>query len=143
VIVKITNVFAFTRSITFVKTIGQRIRHARQLRQLTQAQLARACGLSQGAIGNYESDSRRSPKNILRIADALRVEPAWLAMGTGPMETVGMQVGEATAIAQAGDWPFPSVSRARILALSPAQRQLVDSTVLALVDALEASNITP
>src|SRR5690606_37191758 len=86
VIVVITNVFAFHRPITNVNTFGNRLRYARSLRRLTQAELARACGLSQGAIGNYEADSRRSAKEIFRIAEALDVSAAWLAMGTGPME---------------------------------------------------------
>lgn len=137
VIVIITNVIAIPRPITFVNTFGSRLRHARKLRRLTQAELARACGLSQGAIGNYESDSRRSTKNIFRIAEVLRVEPAWLAMGTGPMERrSALRIADASEPAQ---WPFPEIDPARIWALAPEQRQIVSSTLESLLAALESA----
>jgi transcriptional regulator with XRE-family HTH domain len=137
VIVIITNVIAIALSITFVNTFGSRLRHARTLRRLTQAELARACGLSQGAIGNYESDSRRSTKHVFRIAEVLRVEPAWLAMGTGPMER---QAGARVAEPPSGEgWPFPEIDPARIQALTPEQRQIISSTLESLLAALESA----
>lgn len=138
-ITEITNVFRFARSITFVNTFGTRLRHARTLRQLTQKELARACGLSQGAIGNYETDSRRSPKDVFRLAEVLEVEPAWLAMGTGPMELQPMRtVAEHPHPATA--WPFPEVDPARIWALSAQQRELLAKTLSGMIAALEDSD---
>lgn len=137
VIVVITNVIAFPRPITNVNTFGSRLRHARALRQLTQAQLARACGLSQGAIGNYESDRRHNPKDVFRIAEALDVEAAWLAMGTPPMErTIGSGISEGAYLA-APAWPFPGVDPARIWALSVEQRQMLARVLDGMVTALE------
>ena len=135
-IADITNVFAFARSITFVNTFGTRLRHARTLRRLTQKELARACGLSQGAIGNYETDSRRSPKDVFRIAEALAVEPAWLAMGTGPME---LQAAGKVADHPYPEtvWPFPEIEPARVWALTPQQRELLAKTLSVMITALE------
>ena len=138
VIVVITNVFEFTRPITHVNTFGNRLRHARKLRKLTQAQLARACGLSQGAIGNYEADSRRSAKDVFRIAEALDVDPAWLAMGAGSMERPDIpRVTEHGALAMApAPWPFPGVDPAHVWALSPEQRQILASALAGMMAAM-------
>lgn len=132
----ITNVFAFTHSITIVNTFGNRLRFARNLRQLTQQELARLCGLSQGAIGNYETDSRRSPKDVFRIAEALNVEAAWLAMGTGPMEPAAPPRIADTPL-QSASWPFPGVDPDRIWALSADQREMLESTLAAMIAMFE------
>ncbi len=136
-IVVITNVFGFPRSITYVNTFGNRLRRARALRQLTQAELARACGLSQGAIGNYEADSRRSAKEIFRIAEALEVEPAWLAMGTGPMERRATPGVAESVPASDTAWPFPGIDPMRIWALTAEQRQMLSCALSGMVAALE------
>lgn len=137
VIVVITNVMAFPRPITNVNTFGSRLRHARTLRQLTQAELARACGLSQGAIGNYEADSRRSAKEVFRIAEVLGVEAAWLAMGTGPMERPATPRVSDSAVPPASAWPFPGIDPARVWALSREQRQMLAKALAGMMAALE------
>jgi len=136
----ITNVFEFARSITSVNTFGTRLRHARLLRRLTQKELADACGLSQGAIGNYETDSRRRPQDIFRIAEVLRVEAAWLAMGTGPMELMPRQkVADLPSLMAGAAWPFPGVNPERIWALPPGKRQKLAEALLGMVAVLEES----
>jgi len=139
VIAIITNVFVFHRSITFVNTFGNRLRHARTLRKLTQGELARACGLSQGAIGNYESDRRRSAKEVFRLAEALNVSAAWLAMGSGPMEPPRAPlVAEIDHAAMAAaTWPFPGVDPARIWALSAEQRQVLAHALSGMIAAMD------
>lgn len=118
-----------------MKTFGARLRYARELRQLTQKELAQASGLSQGAIGNYENDSRRSPKNVFRIAEALDVEPAWLAMGTEPMETTpSPRIAESHT---SGLWPLPGVEPARIWALSAQKREILAQAVSGMLALLE------
>ena len=137
-IADITNVFEIDGPITFVKTFGDRLRHARTLRKLTQKELARACGLSQGAIGNYEANSRRSAKDVFRLADALDVEPAWLAMGTGPMKRApaqGVAEGRDPQVSQA--WPFPEIDPQRIWALSAKQRDVLANAISGLLEAME------
>ncbi len=137
-IVVITNVIEIPRPITNVNTLGSRLRYARKLRQLTQAALAHSCGLSQSAIANYESDSRRNPKDVFRIAEALNVEAAWLAMGTEPMERqAGPHVSDNTYLA-APAWPFFPVDPARIWALSAEQRQVLANALDGMVTALES-----
>jgi len=139
----ITNVFDFPRSITCVNTFGNRLRHARKLRKLTQAELARRCGLSQGAIGNYEADSRRSAKEIFRIADALEVNAVWLAMGSGSMEPQAFpQRSENTLLDPAGSaWPLPGIDPARIWALSAEQRQMLANALAGMIAAMEDDGV--
>jgi len=67
--------------ITAVTNISNRVKTARQARNLTQAQLARQAGVSQGTIGNLESGLRQSPRELLRIAAALGVSAEWLSSG--------------------------------------------------------------
>jgi len=132
----ITNVIAFTHSITNVKTFGDRLRHARTLRGLTQADLARACGLSQGAIGNYEANSRHSAKKVFRIAEALHVNVAWLAMGTGPMEPKPTPQAVADGRISA-PWPFPDIDPERFWSLSAQQRQVLSNALAGMITAME------
>src|SRR5690606_41341152 len=62
----------------------QRLRFARQRLAWTQKQLAQASGLSQSAIGNYESGQRFTSRALLRLAHALGVSPEWLEFGHAP-----------------------------------------------------------
>lgn len=50
--------------------VGQKIRHARKTRQITQEDLAQAIGVSDKSISAYESDRISPPIKVLeRIAD--------------------------------------------------------------------------
>ena len=64
-----------------METFGSRLRQARQRLNWTQKKLAEASGLSQSAIGNYESGQRSSSRALLRLAEALKVDPQWLDRG--------------------------------------------------------------
>lgn len=68
-----------------MQTLGQRLRAAREAKQISQQELARRAGVSSGAIGNLEAGSRKSPRNLLAIAAALGVSPHWLETGVGSM----------------------------------------------------------
>ncbi|GGX33124.1 hypothetical protein GCM10007242_45260 [Pigmentiphaga litoralis] len=92
-----TNVIQEPFLITFVKTFRERLIQAREARGMTQEQLARASGVSQGAIGNYESGSRNSSRQVVSLASALGVRAEWLDNGKGPMSeksnvTVGPEI---------------------------------------------------
>ncbi|MDW0360853.1 LexA family transcriptional regulator [Halomonas venusta] len=66
-------------------TIGSRIKEARIRAEMTQPQLAKACGWSsQGRVSNYERDLRE-PKSgdIAAIAKALNVSESWIWTGDG------------------------------------------------------------
>ncbi|WP_244613059.1 helix-turn-helix transcriptional regulator [Methylosinus sp. Ce-a6] len=52
----------------------------RNWRDMTQQQLARLTNLGQGYISDLESGRRKgTPETLALIAEALRVDPAWLA----------------------------------------------------------------
>lgn len=80
----LTNVKQGRGAITLVDTIGDRIKAVREFRGLSQVELARQVGISPGAIGNYENNSREQPRKLSGIADALGVSLKWLEHGTGP-----------------------------------------------------------
>jgi len=67
-----------------MKTLASRIAHYRALAQMSQGQLASACGwASQSRIGNYESKTNpRQPKieDIHKIAAALSIRPEQLLL---------------------------------------------------------------
>lgn len=67
-------------------TLGQRIKHARLLRQLTQTQLAEESGVKQSDISKLERGDSLSTTSLVAIAIALRVRPLWLDQGEGPMD---------------------------------------------------------
>lgn len=123
------------RSITIVNNFAERLRHIRQLRNLTQATLAKASGLSQGAVANYESGTRHSAREIFKLASALHVNALWLSHGRGPMES-GEALTDLSSYhvadrlpKQPGDWPFPEVPPAVYHALSRDDRALVEHLV--------------
>lgn len=69
-------------------TIGHRIRYYRQLRGMTQQQLASETGLHYVSIRRYEADMREPmPEQIRHLADALQVSYFALAgLDTGRMD---------------------------------------------------------
>jgi transcriptional regulator with XRE-family HTH domain len=73
-----------------MKTLGERLRYARDLRRYGQRELAREVDLSPTAIGLIENDTN-SPTiaTVQALAEVLHVEPGWLAFGSGaaPVET--------------------------------------------------------
>jgi SOS-response transcriptional repressor LexA len=76
------------------KSIGSRIAFYRRLRQLTQSQLAEACGWkSQSRVGNYERDTREpSLDDLTKIAKVLKISPAVLADFSGnPNQDPGVE----------------------------------------------------
>ena len=72
--------------ISLMKTIAERLKHARGLKGWTQAQLAAAAGVSQSAIGNIEAGVRNSRGSLPEIAEALGISRKWLADGIGEMK---------------------------------------------------------
>ena len=75
------------KTITNVKTLKDRLIYARELRKLTQAELAKKSKCAQSAIGNVESGTRDSLRNIVLVARALQTSPDWLYDGKGPEPT--------------------------------------------------------
>lgn len=76
-------------------SIGHRIKEARSALGMSQAQLAKRVGVSQGTIGHIEAGRNDTSKHLVVIAAALGVRAEWLQTGRGQ---------------RAGDWPFPGVT---------------------------------
>lgn len=129
----------FTSTICCVKHFSERLLHARQQRGLSQADLARLCGLSQSAISNYENGTRRDAREILELARALNVSALWLRKGTGKMEF--MDEGYTLSEPQEGlpivSWPFRLFSVDEVVALANSERDLLDRTIRHLLDGMK------
>lgn len=80
----LTNVMQPGCQITCVTTIADRLKQAREELGLSQEDLARRAGVSNGTIGNVESGLRKDPRSLLEIAAAAQVMPAWLKHGKPP-----------------------------------------------------------
>lgn len=127
-------------SITYVKTFADRLRYVREKRRMTQAELARACGISQGAIANYEAQTRSTPRAIFTLANVLKVNAQWLYDGSGPIEpqpapisqTV-YQLKEHGRQTTVGLWPFESLSPNQWWQLSKKEQQLIEAVVASLI----------
>lgn len=69
-----------------MKTVAERLKHARELKEWSQAQVAAASGLSQSTIGNIEAGTRKAKGSLHEIAKALGVSYEWLANGVGEIK---------------------------------------------------------
>jgi len=65
--------------------LGQRLKQCREAAGFTQLELAKACGVTPGAISNLErGDSQMmAASHLFAAAKALRVDAEWLATGIG------------------------------------------------------------
>ena len=66
--------------------LGRRIYNRRSELGLTQAQLAHKAKCTKGAVSQWETGDVHNLRldRLFRVADALHVEPRWLAVGEGP-----------------------------------------------------------
>lgn len=85
-----------------LKTLAERVKTLRLLRDFTQAELAAAVGIKQQSIQAIESGKTTMPTaDILHgIAKKLEVSPAWLLFGTEEIDNLSAK---AIRIAQAYD----------------------------------------
>ena len=65
--------------------LSDRIRRARRLARMTQAQLAAHCGVRPSAAAQWEAREGTAPtvENLIKVAQATRVAFEWLATGRG------------------------------------------------------------
>jgi transcriptional regulator with XRE-family HTH domain len=61
--------------------IGIRLRSVRRENGFTQDQLARETGTNQAVIQKIENGKSLRPRQIMRIAEVLNINPAWLQFG--------------------------------------------------------------
>lgn len=66
-----------------MKTLGERLKWARERKGLSQEELGKAAGMTQGGIGHLEQDLRQTSRRMAQLAHALEVNPLWLAEGKG------------------------------------------------------------
>lgn len=84
--------------------IGTRLRYARKKRKLAQAKLASMAGVKQGSISDLERNESKAFRGntLVSVANALRVNPEWLAHGKGSMERQNITLSDrAVSVAQA------------------------------------------
>lgn len=87
-------------------TVGLRLRYARkELRKLTQPQLASAAGIKQPSLSEIETGETKeiSGPVLVALCRALRIRPEWLLSGAGPIEdahSMSLQIEEAEAVAR-------------------------------------------
>lgn len=70
-------------------TIGSRLKAVRLEKGWSQTELADKAGVSQSAIGNIESGTRKRPRDLLSIAKAVEVRAEWLETGRGGRHSGG------------------------------------------------------
>ena len=76
-------------------TLGERLRFARELLGMSQAELAVRVGCSQGAIGNIERNLRDGRgETLINAAEALKIRYKWLKDGQGEVESPWSHVEE-------------------------------------------------
>lgn len=125
-------------------TFANRLRFARQQRKLSQTALARACGLSQGAISSYETGERKSAKEIFKLAQVLQVNPSWLSLGSGSMDIHSQTATAPRSVTKLRDinppaspyWPFQELSEEDYWALTEKQRRMIDHVAAAMVKSM-------
>lgn len=73
------------RSLKLVPSISYRVKLAREIKKMSQVQLAKAVGISQGTLSDLERGKNRSSLELTKIADVLGVSAIWLSEGRGEM----------------------------------------------------------
>ncbi|MBL4778426.1 MULTISPECIES: helix-turn-helix transcriptional regulator [Ralstonia] len=71
-----------------MESMADRVRARRKQLNMSQAKLAKEARVSQSTIAHIEA-GRNETKNLLQIADALKVDPRWLKDGTNGVLVVG------------------------------------------------------
>lgn len=85
-------------------SVGLRLRYARkELRKMTQPQLASAAGIKQPSLSEIETGETKeiSGPVLVAVCKALKVRPEWLITGAGPIEEQAgtrLEIEEAEAI---------------------------------------------
>lgn len=88
-----------------MKTLADRLLHARTTKKWLQKDLAVASGVSMGMIGMLEKGKRgadgKTPGSLAALTQALGVNYEWLAHNNGPMVGLAQTVGPLTQVNEA------------------------------------------
>lgn len=133
-----------------MKTVGERIRQAREFRKMSGEELAHAAGYKhQSGISNLENRATgRGGFGIQKIAKALDVPIDWLINGpdTEDMRQVGRfalaptpqirmsVVAKERPAAYEQDWPFNTVSKAQWALIPPETKQIIETFVRSMAN---------
>lgn len=72
-----------------METIGQRVRWAREQREVERKELAKAAGVSYSMLADLENGKAHTTTKLHKIATRLRVRVEWLENGSGAWEASG------------------------------------------------------
>ncbi len=73
-----------------MSTIGERLRRARKARTVTQVELAERTGVAHSTVVRIErGQTKPRIETVWAFAEALGVDPKWLAFGDEPERTEG------------------------------------------------------
>jgi len=104
--------------VKLAETVGERIKWARERKELTQKELAKLAGKSRASIVQYEQDKIAAPLAVIEeLADRLGVSPEFLAFGRSGISGVRnaeeeVQImeelsGPGSSLVAAGGWAVP------------------------------------
>lgn len=114
---------------TNVMTLGERLKQSREALGISQAELARKAGMTQGSIGNLETGTRKSAKNILVIAQVLGVDAMWLQYGATQYKPPKAEEKPAPYMPGLHPWPFIGVHESDWSRLSRHQKSQVEAFI--------------
>jgi len=86
-------------------SIGERLKHARKKRGLSQDELAKSIGVSRGVITNIEYNKVGEPQSIIieTVCQSLKINKEWLVSGTGEMDDMSEVSKSAKILAELYD----------------------------------------
>jgi transcriptional regulator with XRE-family HTH domain len=122
------------RNITFVTSIAERLKEARDAAGLSQPELAKRAGVSRGTIGNIEAGHRKEPRELLAIARVVGVNAEWLKTGKGPKSPMPQEDSSMHG------WPLSPELLAALQNMDTKTRRRIENTIRG---SLEMPLLTP
>lgn len=131
-------------SMTFVmNSLAYRVKLERETLGLTQPELAKKAGVSQGSISLIEAGERKQPRSLLAIAAALNVTAEWLESGKGHKHPSAAPAGGATLYEVTEErignptppiqWPFDTITAQEWQYLPKSRRDDVEDHIKMLI----------
>lgn len=111
-----------------MKTLGDRVKHYRELRGLSQKDLGVSVGLDQTVISKLERGLMQETTKVAEIAHELKIDAYWLATNKGKAEQVNSHTSEGELAAQVIDGIFSESERQRALKIVNSFAQPADGT---------------